>query len=85
MIDISKLKTDMDVLGKHIKNLKTEMRTRGKNPSWEEAAILQRHKDAATSLYVLRAGIHNKHHIKNKSCEWHNRIIQEMMPKYVIT
>ena len=82
-IDVSRLKFDMALIGEHIKRLKRELRSSGRNPTIEETANLGRHKDVATKLYVLRASLRNKHHVRERSCAWHNAIIIELAPKYM--
>ena len=82
MIDITRLKFDMALIGEHIKRLKRELRSSGKNPTLEQAVNLGRHKDVATKLYVLRASLRNRHHLRTRPCSWHNSIIQELTPKY---
>lgn len=82
MIDVAKLKYDMSLIGEFIKSLKHEARRPCHNPSIEEIETLLHHKSVATKLYVLRASLKNKHHLRNKSCAWHDAIVQELTPKY---
>lgn len=79
MINVDKLKDDMKVLGSTIRTLKDQFKKAGTS---DNAQALLAMKKTATKMYVLRAGLHNKHHIRDRSCAWHNKIMEELTLLY---
>ena len=84
MIDIARLKYDMALLGEHLKDLKADYRSPNKNPTWEEAAYLNRAKEQVTKLYVLRAWCRGRLHMSTKPEAWHDAIVADVGPGYAI-